>query len=159
MSWAQTLREEAAGAGATAQLDPEGRFLQTRAFVRDPVRNHIRAGAPQIELSSIFKWFRDDFGGSDDAADKDPVPGAPSAEEPGLWAGGESPKLVEALNSETSSRRNTAAVGLDHSGGAALHALPALTRSLEHADPELRWWLCDILTNLGPLAAAAAGFL
>jgi hypothetical protein len=38
-----------------------------RAFVRDPARNHIRAGAPRIELSSIFKWFRDDFGGSDDA--------------------------------------------------------------------------------------------
>ncbi|MDX2167665.1 MAG: DUF547 domain-containing protein [Deltaproteobacteria bacterium] len=37
-----------------------------RAFLRDPLRNQIRAGAPAVRLSSIFKWFRDDFGGSDD---------------------------------------------------------------------------------------------
>jgi len=37
-----------------------------RGFVRDPTRNRIRAGEPKIALSMIFKWYRDDFGASDD---------------------------------------------------------------------------------------------
>ncbi|MEO8601819.1 MAG: DUF547 domain-containing protein [bacterium] len=48
--------------GLDADLD-----AAARAFLRDPARNQIRAGAPAIRLSSIFKWFRDDFGGSDAA--------------------------------------------------------------------------------------------
>jgi len=50
------------GEGLEADLDEAA-----RRFLRDPTRNHIRVGASDIRLSMIFKWFRDDFGGSDDA--------------------------------------------------------------------------------------------
>lgn len=39
-----------------AQLDE-----QMRAFVNDPTRNRIEAGAREVSLSEIFKWFSDDF--------------------------------------------------------------------------------------------------
>jgi hypothetical protein len=36
-------------------------------FVRDPLRNELLVGAPEIRLSMIFDWYRDDFGRTDDA--------------------------------------------------------------------------------------------
>lgn len=38
-----------------------------RRFVRDPARNQIQVGAPEVRLSEIFDWYEDDFGGSDAA--------------------------------------------------------------------------------------------
>lgn len=40
---------------------------QTRRFVNDPVRNRIVPTARGAELSAIFDWYDEDFGGSDDA--------------------------------------------------------------------------------------------
>lgn len=58
-----TLRRQAwAAATLDADLD-----AATRAFLRDPARNRVTAGGESIGLSSIFKWFADDFGGSDEA--------------------------------------------------------------------------------------------
>lgn len=57
-----TLRRQAwTAATLDADLD-----AAARAFLADPARNRIAAGAPSIGLSSIFKWFREDFGDSDD---------------------------------------------------------------------------------------------
>ncbi len=38
-----------------------------RRFVNDPVRNRIVPGREDVELSAIFDWYDDDFGGSDAA--------------------------------------------------------------------------------------------
>lgn len=38
-----------------------------RRFVRDPQRNRIVPGAPEVEVSAIFDWYEDDFGGSEEA--------------------------------------------------------------------------------------------
>ncbi|MGH7788925.1 MAG: DUF547 domain-containing protein [Candidatus Binatia bacterium] len=58
-----TLRRQAwSGATLDRDLDEEA-----RRFVRDPRRNQIRPGAADIHLSMIFKWYRDDFGGNDEA--------------------------------------------------------------------------------------------
>jgi len=58
-----TLRRQAWNA-ATLDADLDA---ATRAFLRDPTRNRFDAGSDSIQLSSIFKWFAADFGGSDDA--------------------------------------------------------------------------------------------
>ncbi|MCG8325711.1 MAG: DUF547 domain-containing protein, partial [Thiotrichales bacterium] len=33
----------------------------TRLFLTDPERNRYNAGSKQLEVSSIFKWYRQDF--------------------------------------------------------------------------------------------------
>jgi len=38
-----------------------------RRFVNDPVRNRIVPGRDDVELSAIFDWYDEDFGGNDDA--------------------------------------------------------------------------------------------
>ena len=38
-----------------------------RRFVNDPLRNRIVPGREDVELSAIFDWYDEDFGGSDDA--------------------------------------------------------------------------------------------
>ena len=38
-----------------------------RAFVNDPTRNRIVPGTEEVELSAIFDWYDEDFGGSDEA--------------------------------------------------------------------------------------------
>jgi len=53
--------------GDTLEQDLEE---ETTRFVRDPLRNEILVGAPEIRLSRIFDWYRDDFGGSDAAVRK-----------------------------------------------------------------------------------------
>jgi hypothetical protein len=56
------LRAEAyRGADLERQLD-----LQGRSFLRDPARNRVDAARQTLQLSSIFRWFREDFekGGS-----------------------------------------------------------------------------------------------
>jgi hypothetical protein len=53
-------------AWTAATLDPD-LDAAARAFLRDPARNQISPGRAPIRLSSIFKWFREDFGGSDDS--------------------------------------------------------------------------------------------
>lgn len=50
--------------GATLDQDLDA---EARRFVRDPRRNRIRPGAADVGLSMIFKWYRDDFGGNDEA--------------------------------------------------------------------------------------------
>ncbi|MBM4246761.1 MAG: DUF547 domain-containing protein [Deltaproteobacteria bacterium] len=40
---------------------------QARSFVNDPTRNRIVPGAEDVELSAIFDWYEEDFGGSDEA--------------------------------------------------------------------------------------------
>jgi hypothetical protein len=40
---------------------------EAERFVRDPRRNEILPGAPDVRLSMIFRWYREDFGGTDDA--------------------------------------------------------------------------------------------
>lgn len=51
------LRQEAyVGSRLDEQLDD-----QVRRFVNDPSRNHIDPATGTIELSQIFKWFKEDF--------------------------------------------------------------------------------------------------
>jgi hypothetical protein len=52
-----TLRQEAyVGDRLDAQLDD-----QARRFLTDPSRNRIDPASGTLELSQIFKWFKDDF--------------------------------------------------------------------------------------------------
>jgi len=54
------LRREAyEGARLNAQLDE-----QARVFLHDDRKNVVPAGAEEVQLSRIFKWFDEDFGGS-----------------------------------------------------------------------------------------------
>jgi hypothetical protein len=51
------LRSEAyRGVDLDHQLDDQG-----RTFLRDPTKNRLDAATKTLYLSSIFKWFRDDF--------------------------------------------------------------------------------------------------
>ncbi len=51
------LRAEAfTGAKLSDQLDE-----QMKKFVADPLRNHVDPKAKKVEVSSIFKWFGEDF--------------------------------------------------------------------------------------------------
>jgi hypothetical protein len=57
------LRTEAyRGADLERQLED-----QARAFLNDPGRTRIDVGKKEAHLSQIFKWFAQDFGGSDEA--------------------------------------------------------------------------------------------
>jgi hypothetical protein len=57
------LRREAyAGDRLDAQLEE-----QTRRFLGDRERNRVDAGAGTVFVSPIFVWYRDDFGGSNEA--------------------------------------------------------------------------------------------
>jgi hypothetical protein len=51
--------------GRDARSGPRRRSPER--FVRDPRRNQIRPGAADVQLSMIFAWYRDDFGGNDEA--------------------------------------------------------------------------------------------
>ena len=51
--------------GETLDDELESRML---AFVNDPARNGIDSGAGRLELSQIFEWYADDFGGPDELA-------------------------------------------------------------------------------------------
>ena len=53
-----------AWAGETLDRDLDD---AARQFLQDARRNRIRAGDSSIGLSMIFKWYRDDFGGTDDS--------------------------------------------------------------------------------------------
>ncbi len=54
------LRREAyEGARLNAQLDE-----QARVFLHDDRKNVVPAGEEEVQLSRIFKWFDEDFGGS-----------------------------------------------------------------------------------------------